>query len=34
MIVFPGEYRLIISFTILLIVIVIKPEGLLGTKQR
>jgi len=33
MIILPGEYKLIISFSILFIVILIKPEGLLSRKR-
>jgi branched-chain amino acid transport system permease protein len=33
MIVLPGEYRIIIVFVILFVVIIIKPEGLLSPKR-
>ena len=33
MIVLPGEYKIMIAYAILFIVILIKPEGLLGSKR-
>ena len=33
MIILPGEYKIMIAFAILFIVILIKPEGLLGSKR-
>ena len=34
MIVLPGEYKIMIAYAILFVVIIIKPEGLLGSKSR
>ena len=33
MIILPGEYKIMIAYAILFIVILIKPEGLLGSKR-
>jgi branched-subunit amino acid ABC-type transport system permease component len=33
MLVLPGEYKTMIAFAILFVVIVIRPEGLIGFRQ-